>query len=351
MRPNIAIIGAGITGVMTALACARKGASVELYDAAAIPNAANLSWAHGRLWKHAHENNAALQPLAARSLAFWRQLIDAGSETAGCQTQSIRVVDDADCRRLAQLYDALAIGYDIQEPVLSTQSSLLRMHSANRRLFVGHDAILLDAQKVYAHLCQALANTDSIVLKPHTRVDLGTIREGRHFSVNGERKSYTAVICTASRPLTRHIGRSGVTPAPQYQVHLDVHLNDPRACLLKPVLTMGDEQRSWCVPSPERRVLKVSASRFSYSMPPDSHDLQVCKRYLLDRLRVKYDQVDVVVSPYFELPAEKRQGTAYWGRHDVTGCIAVEACDASIFKIAPALSEQISQYAIHGANE
>lgn len=351
MRPNIAIIGAGITGVMTALACARKGASVELYDAAAIPNVANLSWAHGRLWKHAHENNAALQPLAAHSHAFWRQFIGTGNETFGCQTQSIRVVDDADCRRLTQLYDALAIGYDIQDPVLSVQSSLLRLPSTNRRLFVGHDAILLDAQKVYAHLCQALANTDRIVLKPHTRVELDTIREGRHFSVNGERKNYTAVICTASRPLTRHIGWPGAAPAPQYQVHLDVHLNDARACLLKPVLTMGDEHRSWCVPSPERRVLKVSASRFSYSMPPDSNGLQACKRYLLDRLCVKYDQVDVVVSPYFELPTEERQDTAYWGRHDITGCIAVEACDASIFKIAPALSEQISQYVIHGVNE
>ncbi|QNK33237.1 FAD-binding oxidoreductase [Serratia sp. JUb9] len=351
MRPNIAIIGAGITGVMTALACARKGASVELYDAAAIPNATNLSWAHGRLWKHVHENNAALQSLAAHSLTFWRQFIGTGHKTFGCQTQSIRVVDDADCRRLAQLYDTLSIGYDIQDPVLSVQNSLLRLPKANRRIFVGHDAILLDAQKVYAHLCQALANTDTIVLKPHTRVELNTIREGRHFSVNGERKSYTAVICTASRPLIRHISRSGSVPVPQYQVHLDVHLNDARAYLLKPVLTMGDEHRSWCVPSPERRVLKVSASRFSYPMPPDSNGLQACKQYLLDRLRVKYDQVDVAVSPYFELPTEKRQNTAYWGRHDITGCIAVEACDASIFKIAPALSEQISQYVIHGVNE
>ncbi|QDI46991.1 FAD-binding oxidoreductase [Serratia marcescens] len=147
MRPNIAIIGAGITGVMTALACARKGASVELYDAAAIPNAANLSWAHGRLWKYAHENNVALQPLAARSQAFWRQFLGIGNKTFGCQTQSIRVVDDVACRYLTQLYDDLAIGYDIQDPVLSVQSSLLRLHSTNRRLFIGHDAILLDAQK------------------------------------------------------------------------------------------------------------------------------------------------------------------------------------------------------------
>ena len=351
MHPNIAIIGAGITGVMTALACARKGASVELYDAAVIPNVANLSWAHGRLWKYAHENNAALQPLAACSHGFWRQFIGTGNGTFGCQTQSIRVVDDVDCRHLAQLYDDLEIGFEIQDPVLSVQSSLLRLPSTNRRLFIGHDAILLNAHKVYAHLCQTLASTDRITLKPHTHVDLNTIREGRYFCVNGERKSYTAVICLAGRPLARCFDRSDASPEAKYQMHLNVHLNDARACLLKPVLTMGDEQSSWCVPSPDRRVLKVSASRFSCSMPPNSHDLQVYKRYLLDRLHVKYDQVDVVVSPYFELPSEARQGTAYWCRHDATGCIAVEACDASIFKIAPALSEQISEHVIRGVDE
>jgi glycine/D-amino acid oxidase-like deaminating enzyme len=351
MHPNIAIIGAGITGVMTALTCAREGASVDLYDAAAIPNTGNLSWAYGRLWKHAHENNAALQPLAACSEAYWHALIDGVNSSFGCRTQSIRVVDDVTSLHLAQLYESLGIGYDLLESKASVLSRLLNIATTDKRLFVGHDAMLLDARNIYSYLCHEMEKNPRINLKPFNRVDLSTIQEGKTFLVQGERKHYTSVICTTGSPIMVTPPESVLRPAPQYQVHLDVHLNDALAPFFKPVLAMGDENHSWCVPSPDRRVLKVSASRFSYSGPPDNSCLQACKAYLLDQLCIGYDRVDIFVSPYFELPSEARQKQAYWREHDTTGCLIIEACDASVFKIAPALSEQISRYAIHGVKE
>lgn len=351
MRPNIAIIGAGITGVMTALACASEGASVDLYDAAAIPNTGNLSWAYGRLWKHAHENNTMLQPLADCSRDYWRALIGDINSDFGCQTQSFRVVDNVTCQHLKQLYESLDIGYDVQEPGASILSQQLNIASPGKQLFIGHDAMLLDARKIYAYLCHEMRENPRICLKPFHRVDLSTIQNGKSLLILGERKHYTSVISTTGTPISECDSESSSRPVSQYQVHLDVHLDDDLAPFFKPVLTMGDWNNSWCVPSPDRRVLKVSASRFSYTTPPDNNLQLACKKYLLDQLRISYDNVRLFVSPYFELPSATRQKQAYWREHDTTGCLIIEACDASVFKIAPALSQQLSRYAIHGVKE
>jgi hypothetical protein len=351
MRHNIAIIGAGITGVMTALACARQGASVDLYDAGTIPNTTNLSWAHGRLWKHIHENNASLQPLAAHSHAFWRDFIGARDGMFGCKTQSIRIVDDNTCDRLVQAYQELAIGYDIHDRALSVQSSLLNLPCSSTRMFVGHDAILLNARKIYEYLCYELTECKNVSIKPHTYIDLTSISEGRLLYVEGSYKEYAAIICATGYPMTVKQNEGKVRPRPKYQVHLDVHVDDARAAMLKPVLNMGDEHLSWCVPSPDRTVLKVSASRFSYAEHPSEECVLSCKEYLLSRVRVEYKKIETYVSPYFELPSEERQSSSYWHHHCTAGCIVIDACDASIFKIAPTLSEQISHHVIHGANE
>ncbi|HFD7769673.1 MULTISPECIES: FAD-dependent oxidoreductase [Klebsiella] len=351
MRPNIAIIGAGITGVMTALACAREGASVDLYDAGAIPNPKNLSWAYGRLWKHAHENNAMLQPLAAYSRNYWHALIGGVNSTFGCHTQSFRVVDNVTCQHLTQLYESLDIGFDVQEPDASVLSQQLNISSPDKLLFIGDDAMLLDARKIYAYLCHEMEENPGISLKPFHRVDLSTIQDGKSLLIQGERKYYTTVICTTGTPIAEHNSDPLSRPVSQYQVHLDVHLNDDQTPLFGPVLTMGDSNYSWCVPSPDRRVLKVSASRFSYPTPPDSSHQLACKAYLLDQLRISYDKVRLYVSPYFEIPSAARQKQAYWREHNTAGCLIIEACDASVFKIAPALSQQLCRYAIHGVKE
>ncbi|MGV7963197.1 FAD-dependent oxidoreductase [Photorhabdus tasmaniensis] len=348
MRLKIAIIGAGITGVMTALTCARKGVNVDLYDAGAIPNTTNLSWAHGRLWKYIHENNFSLQPLAAQSQAFWEDFILASNGTFGCKTQSIRVVDDTTCERLERLYKKLNVTYDINDKAISAQSSLLHLPSSNVKFFVGYDAILLNARKIYAYLCHELAEYENVRIIPHSNIDLNSIYEGRYLHIAGEKKQYSAIICTINQPVDKQNALIDVRPLQQYQVHLDVHINDMRASILKPVLNMGDEHISWCVPSPDRKVLKLSASRFSYPERPDDIQIITCKNYLLGKLRMGYEKVNIYVSSYFELPELERQTISYWYRHLSTGCIAIEACDASIFKIAPALSEQISNYAIHG---
>lgn len=98
MHHKIAVVGEGITGIMTALACAQRAVSVDLYDMDQIPNKANLSWDYGRLWRHIHEKNTVLQSLAALSQPFWQELIHIAHGNFGCQTQSVRVLNNVECQ-------------------------------------------------------------------------------------------------------------------------------------------------------------------------------------------------------------------------------------------------------------
>lgn len=243
MHHNIAIVGAGITGIMTALACARKGASVDLYDAGPIPNPDNLSWAYGRLWKHIHENNPTLQPLAADSYAFWKEKISGGDGYFGCQARSFRVVDDATCDRLAALYQNASVGYELHDRAISAQSCLLNLERVGSRLFVGHDAILLNARNICMDLLEQLTEMKNVRFWPHFRVDLSALGKNRAVYVDGNYKKYSDVILATSCPEMGTTPDCGPRLRRQYQVHLDVHISDGRACLLQPVLDMGDEHR------------------------------------------------------------------------------------------------------------
>lgn len=341
MHHKIAVVGAGITGIMTALACAQRGASVDLYDAGQIPNKNNLSWDYGRLWRYIHENNPVLQSLAASSQLFWQKLILNTHNDFGCQTQSVRVLNDVESQRLINLYQNASIPFEIHNRYLSTQSSLLRIPLKYDDFFIGHDAILLNASNIYTYLYKKLAEYENVNIYRDTMVNLNEIEDLKSLLIEGRKIDYTSIICTVSRSIS---AASNLLLQQRYQVHFNIHINDDRAALLKPVLNMGDENKSWCVPSLDKKILKVSASNFSYSTRPDDFQVKECKEYLLSIIAAKYGDVETHVSPYFELSNSNRQSFPYWSYLSPSGAIVVEACDASIFKIAPALSTQICNH-------
>jgi len=347
MRPEIAIIGAGITGIMTALACARKGAVVDLYDAENIPNTGNLSWASGRLWKHIHEHNGSLEPLALASLPYWEALIMRSGGELGCRTESLRLLPLNDTLELERHYRARGARCYIQEPQASEQSQVFRF-STNKHLFIGCDAVLLNARKICQQLLDELTQCRNVTLRPVTPVNLMALANGRLFEgISGDRQ-YSAVVSATSRPLQAGLPAIRACARVHYQVHFDVHVNDSRKDLLKPVLHFGDDKRSWCVPSPDRSILKLSASQFSFPESPLPEMVEACCAYLLAQLNISYTHVQSHVSAYYEIPSEKRQTSPYWYTDPQTGVVTVDSCDASIFKIAPALSDQISQHVING---
>lgn len=347
MRRDIAVVGAGITGIMTALACARKGAGVDLYEAEHIPNRENLSWAPGRLWKHVHEHNRSLEPLASASLACWDALILRSRGELGCRTESLRLLAAEDCLQLERHYRTLGTGCRIQAPQSSEHAGVFRF-PAGKHLFTGHDAVLLNARKICLLLLDELAQCRNVTLHPLTPADMNASGNGVLCLGGTDSRTYATIVSATSRPLPERLSVTRDRAQVRYQVHFDVHVNDSRRGLLKPVLHFGDENRAWCVPSPDRRILKLSASAFSFPDTPRADTVEDCRTYLLEKLNIRYTRVESHVSAYYEIPSEKRQASPYWYTDPQTGVVTVDSCDASIFKIAPALSDQISQYVING---
>lgn len=347
MRRDIAIVGAGITGIMTALACARMGAGVDLYEAEHIPNRENVSWASGRLWKHIHEHNSSLEPLAWASLAYWEALILRSGGELGCRTASLRVLPTEDCLQLERHYRALGTGCHIQTPQSCEQSGVFRF-AAEKQLFTGHDAVLLDARKICLLLLDELAQCRNVTLHPLTPADMNASGNGVLCLGGSDSRTYATIVSTTSRPLLKRHPVMRDRAQVRYQVHFDVHVNDSRRGLLQPVLHFGDDRRAWCVPSPDRSILKMSASEFSFPDSPREDTVEACRTYLLEKLNISYTRVESHVSAYYEIPSEKRQSSPYWYTDPQTDVVTVDSCDASIFKIAPALSDQISQYVING---
>lgn len=347
MRRDIAVVGAGITGIMTALACARKGAGVDLYEAEHIPNRENLSWAPGRLWKHIHEHNSCLEPLAGASLVYWEALILHSRGELGCRTESLRLLPREDCLQLERHYHALGTGCHIQTPQSCEQSSVFRF-AAGKQLFTGHDAVLLDARKICLLLLDELAECRNVTLHPLTPADMDASGNGVLCLSGSDSRTYATIVSTTSQPLHERQPAARERAQIRYQVHFDVHVNDSRRGLLKPVLHFGDDRRTWCVPSPDRSVLKLSASAFSFPDAPRADVVEACRTYLLQKLNIRYTRVESHVSAYHEIPSEKRPFSPYWYTDPQTGVVTVDSCDASIFKIAPALSDQISQHVING---
>ena len=83
---RIAVIGAGMAGSAAALALARRGAAVTLFDRFAFGHALGASHGATRLFRTAYFEKPDYVPLLQRSLGLWRSLEEAAGERLFHQT-------------------------------------------------------------------------------------------------------------------------------------------------------------------------------------------------------------------------------------------------------------------------
>jgi hypothetical protein len=355
MPPEIAIVGAGIMGVMTALACARKGAAVTIYDAEDIPNKRNLSFADARMWRHVHHNNPTLEALAASSLDAWLNFQILSKPEGIRKTQTVRLLTLAQCRDLSDAYDNSGCTYTI----LSTDELSLReaynIDVTNEQyLFVANDALLINGKLIYSHLINVLKSMSNISFFPNTKIDVDTDISGCSIQSTHGKLDYSGIILSTGRP-GKYADHQNTTCIPEkhYQLHIDFHLEENAVNNnLFPLLNFGDPQTTWALPSVDKKTLSVSASNFSFTEKINKAQLNDMTDYLIQQINVKYTTFDVRVSEYFELAASARNNNAYWETRPHHNVISINACDASLFKAAPAISETLSGMILKaGSNE
>lgn len=338
MSRRIAIIGGGINGLMIAQACAGRGGHVDVYDAGAIPNPQSLSYGKGRLWRHIHPENHYLQDLSLRSLPYWKTLIRDEGPLMGALTPTIRVVSDADAQQLSERYRQAGESFSLESYWLSPQRSLFELRYKSDVIFHGHDGLLLNARRVCDHLVHGLAGAPSVRFISGAHVDTENDLSGTSVRSGNRVEHYDRVVLATGAPAANT--RAEIHK--RYQVHLDVVPADSRAAALYPVLDMGDDETSWSIPSPDRQTVKISASAFAFSAEPDAALREACWRYLAARVKFGYVRAEKCLSEYHEMPAAERKNTPYWRRDGGTGLYLIDACDAGLFKAAPALSEAVA---------
>lgn len=338
MNTRIAIVGAGITGLMTAKSCATRGAQVDVYDAGPIPNPAGRSYANGRLWRHVHPGNPRLQELARQSLPRWKTIISDGGVSLGQVVSTIRVVSEEEAHRLAELYRQAQASFRLESYWTSAQRCLYHLRHKSDVLFTGHDGLLLNARSLCHRLAEELSHRPGVRLLAGAMLDITQDVSGTSVHNSGVTERYDRVVLATGEPTEKLRGNV----RRRFQVHLDVTPADSRAASLSPVLDMGDELVSWAVPSPDRKEVTISASSFSYSEEPDATTRERCWDYLAAQIRFGYVRAEKRLSVYHELPAEERRITPFWHRDPVSGAYVLDACDGGLFKVAPALADALT---------
>ncbi|KHJ69283.1 hypothetical protein QU24_04380 [Pantoea rodasii] len=335
MCHKIAVVGAGITGMMTALNCARKGAEVDIYDQYDIPNKHSNSWAYARLWRAIHEDNPALEALAIRSGVFWENLMNQYGENMIRPAKIIRINKE-------RTLGSVRFSYEKNKKVNYTTSlkhtnltSFFNIKEDNNVL-TGEDGLLLGAHVINEHLHNQLKKHEKIRLLPNETL----------FAAKGEmnvicekiaRMYKKTLICTSSP-----IGCFPNDVKKNYQYHLDIELMNGQS-FSDAILDMGDIHKTWCIPSIDGKVLKLSASHFSFSEPPDENLRENCKKYLLNKMKIPCNSIKEHVSQYYSSAACAMRDGQLWRSND--NILIMDACNARNYKISPALAEDISQFA------
>lgn len=335
MFPKIAIVGAGITGVLTALACARKGAEVDLYDMNDIPNKQSNSWASARLYRVVHDGAPCLEELAARSELFWKNMMLQSGGKLIRPVTIIRINNEPDLLLLKHAYDRRQRDNCIAEVESSRLGYLFKLKDSSHKVLTGRDGFLLNADQIYQQLIDEISTCNNITLISNSRFFM---ESGRFMSENSAilNKYLKVVFCTSAPVISK--SRSAKK---KYQYHIDVTFEEGNY-FWDAILDMGDENKTWCVPSMDGKTLKLSASKFSFDEYPNEKTKNNCREYLHAMLKIPHTVSRENISSYYEIAESINKKP--WQIDRKSGCVLMQACNAQHFKTAPATAEDISNY-------
>lgn len=223
---DIAIVGGGIMGAMTACELARDGAKVMLIDQSALPNPAGASFDHSKVFRFAYPDPLYAQ-LAVAALKLWRELEEAGGARLLTPTGVLMIGKDASSSE-RETYDALR-SLDLAAELLESSEAARRFPQFSPAAFEfavydAHGAILHAERAVRAALKVARQRGVAFIESQRV-VRIEQSKNGRleiFTESSGQYQCEQAVI--ASGPWTRKLLPfldSGLTPTRQETVYFE----------------------------------------------------------------------------------------------------------------------------------
>jgi len=272
---TIAVVGAGITGLATAWALARRGRRVTVYDQGPIPNPKSASADEHRLIRFFYPDEPGYCLMVAQAYEAWSELWDDlgldGYVACGSLALSRAPGDWAD--RARATLDELGYGYDrVPVPVLAESYPFLNLDGVRYGLFKRRGGVLL-ADAILRRLADRLAEA-GVAMRPHTRVTGIEPASGRIVLADGRSRAASRVVLAAGAWIDRL--RPDLLGRLDPQRALTVHVEPPEALAAAwadapGVVDYGLPDAHWSVPPVAGTRLKLAAAGLTRPGDPDGN--------------------------------------------------------------------------------
>ena len=341
---NIAIVGGGgVTAVMTALACARKGISVDFFLDDSDYDDFKTSFGNHCLWRRIHENNQRLSRFSTQSQWMWEKFILSSSGEFGRKEKMIRIIERSEVAHLAHLYEQHDLPYEVQncgdDGAINFPSFI---NCKNKSVFVSYDSILLNTAEIFSYFQDELAFFTSVnVFRNKNIGDLNSIESGVIFFDENKRIYDTIIKFTNGYKINEISSIYQVCPAVN-RVFRDYYLSHSVGNLLSPILITEKEYNLWVVPSVDGTVIRVGADVHV----PQSADLLMrsldidayCDRRKLDIIS---ESLFTIISSFSYAEGTLAVVPCWTASEDNKKIVVVESVD-SYYNASPIISEEIT---------
>jgi glycine/D-amino acid oxidase-like deaminating enzyme len=274
MGMRVAVVGAGIMGLSTAWALARRGHRVSVYDQYAVPNPLGSSVDQHRLIRHAYGAEAGYAAMVDQAYDAWSRLWADLGETLYVPTGTLCIASTDDTAWLHDSARTLAgLGRSVRwlaASDITAEFPLIASGGIREACYLESGGVLL-AGRIIELLAHHLPGRN-VTIHPHTRVEAvdaeaGTLRLADHGTVEAD------AVVVAVGPWVRRLlpGIAGrVTPSRQVITYLAVPQDLRAAWAGHPmVLDIDPDCGFYLVPPVAGTGMKIGDHRFTLTGDPD----------------------------------------------------------------------------------
>ncbi|MGQ6554468.1 FAD-dependent oxidoreductase [Serratia sp. IR-2025] len=349
---NIAIVGGGgVTAAMTALACARKGISVDFFLDDRDYDDFKTSFGNHCLWRRIHENNQRLSRLCTQSQWMWEKFILSSSGEFGRKEKMVRIVERSEIPHLARLYEQHDLPYEVKnggdDESINFPSFL---NGKNKSVFVSYDSILLNTAEIFSYFQDELAFFTSVnVFRNKNIGDLNSIESGVIFFDENKRMYDTVIKFTNGCNINEIVSPFEVCPAVN-RVFRDYYLSHSVGNLLSPMMITEREFNLWIVPSVDGKIVRVGGDiHVPQSAEFLTRSLDIGAYIDRRKLDIISDSLFTIISSFSYVEGALAVVPCWTASEDNKKIVVVESVD-SYYNASPIISEEITAFLTDSSN-